>query len=290
MRSARVLGASLLIGALTLTACGGAEEGARPAESTPSGPQRIVSLSSTATEMLFAIGAGKQVVAVDEYSTFPAEAPKTKLSGFKPNAEAIIGYKPDLVVLSGDMDGIVAALGKVKIPVRIEAPAAKIEDSYAQLADLGSATGHSVEAAEVAKKMRERIDAAVAAAPKKQGVTYFHELTTDLDTVSAKSFLGQVYALFGLTNIADAADKQGTGYTRLSSEAVVKADPKLIFLGDSVGAAQSPATVAKRPGWAGLTAVRDDGVIALDDDLASRWGPRLPELVETVSAAVKRAG
>ncbi|GAB3686425.1 ABC transporter substrate-binding protein [Actinocorallia lasiicapitis] len=286
MRSLRVLGASLLVGALALTGCGG--EDPKPAQTTAAGPQRIVSLSPTATEMLYAIGAGPQVVAVDEYSTHPADAPRTKLSGFKPNAEAIAGYKPDLVVLSGDSDGIVQALGNLKIAVKVEPPAAKIEDSYAQIEELGQATGHADQAAEVTKGMRERIGKAVAAAPKKDGVTYFHELTTDLDTVSSKSFLGQVYGLFGLVNIADAADKQGAGYTKLSSEAVVKADPKLIFLADSVGAGQSAATVAKRPGWSGLTAVKSNGVIALNDDLASRWGPRLPELIETISAAVKQ--
>ncbi|GAB2867421.1 ABC transporter substrate-binding protein [Actinocorallia aurea] len=264
-------------------------EAANGSVTLPGPAARIVSLSPTTTEMLFAIGAGEQVVAVSDYSTFPEEAPRTDLSGFKPNAEAIAGYKPDLVVLSDDMDGIVAALGKLKIPVVLEPAATVLDDSYDQIADLGTATGRSAEAADVVKDMRDRIDAAVKAVPDGSGITYFHEVTTDLYTITSKTFLGQIYGLFGLENIADGADKQGTGYPQLSAEAVLKADPKLIFLADAKGAGQSAETVAGRAGWSGLTAVKSGGVVTLDDDIASRWGPRLPELIEDISEAVKKA-
>ncbi|WP_246053107.1 ABC transporter substrate-binding protein [Actinocorallia herbida] len=264
-------------------------EAANGTVTLPGPAERIVSLSPTTTEMLFAIGAGGQVVAVDDYSTYPEEAPRTDLSGFKPNAEAIAGYKPDLVVLSDDMDGIVGALGKLKIPVIQEPAATVLDDSYDQIADLGTATGKSAEATEVVETMRDRIDAAVKAVPDGSGLTYFHEVTTDLYTITSKTFMGQIYGLFGLENIADGADKQGTGYPQLSAEAVLKADPRLIFLADAKGAGQSAETVSERAGWSGLTAVKEDGVVALDDDIASRWGPRLPDLIEAVSAAVQKA-
>ena len=93
-------------------------------------PTRIVSLSPTATEDLFAIGAGKQVVAVDNQSNYPKNAPLTKLSGYTPNAEAIAGYKPDLVVVSFDGNHIVEALGKLKIPVLVEPTASTLADAY----------------------------------------------------------------------------------------------------------------------------------------------------------------
>ncbi len=106
-------------------------------------PERIVSLSPTATEMLFAIGAGGQVVAVDSNSNYPAEAPKTDLSAYQPNIEAIAGYKPDLVVYSDDPGELAAGLGKLSIPALQQPAATRLDDTYAQLDQLGRATGHA---------------------------------------------------------------------------------------------------------------------------------------------------
>ncbi|MCW2885704.1 MAG: periplasmic binding protein [Streptosporangiaceae bacterium] len=315
MRPARPLYAAMVLGALMLTGCGraGDTSAATPRPATPYGtpanapvtvqagngpvivpakPTRIVALSPTATEMLFAVGAGSQVVAVDDQSGYPANAPRTKLSGFKPNAEAVIGYRPDLVVLSNDTDGIVAALQKVKIPVLLEPSAVKLDDTYDQITDLGTATGHTAEAAKLTADMRRQIDATVRAtrkaAPATGGLTYYHELTNDLFTVTSKTFVGQVYALFGLRNVADAADKTGTGYPKLSQEALITSDPALIFLADTVCCGQSPQTVAGRPGWKDLSAVKHGRVVSLNDDIASRWGPRLVDLVKAIGAAVQK--
>ena len=115
--------------------------------STPTGkvrireqPKRIVSLSATTTETLFAIGAGRRVVAVDDLSNYPARAPRTKLSGYTPNAEAIAGYRPDLVIVRTD-SGLTEALGKLKIPVLVQPEAANLAGAYAQVTQLGRATG-----------------------------------------------------------------------------------------------------------------------------------------------------
>ncbi|MGH3389374.1 MAG: ABC transporter substrate-binding protein [Actinomadura sp.] len=304
MRPVRALCAAVVLGVMTLAGCGQSDApnttASRPPDAAvtvtagngavniPTTPKRIVVLSPTATEILFAIGAGTQVIAVDDQSTFPATAPKTKLSGFKPNAEAVIGYRPDLVVLSNDTDGIVKALEKVQIPVLLEPAAVKLDDAYDQIADLGAATRHVTEATKVADDMRRQIDATVKATPRGPGLTYYYELTNDLYTVTSKTFIGQVYGLFGVTNIADKADKQGSGYPQLSAEYLLKADPDMIFLADTKCCGQSAATVAKRPGWKDLTAVRDGGVVPLDDDIASRWGPRLVDLVKAVGAAVQK--
>ncbi|MGI8329101.1 ABC transporter substrate-binding protein [Actinomadura scrupuli] len=311
MRPARPLYAAMVLGALLLTGCG--RTGDTPATTShstpgsapvtvqaangpvtiPAKPGRIVALSPTATEILFAVGAGSQVVAVDDQSDHPAQAPRTKLSGFKPSAEAVIGYRPDLVVLSNDTDGIVAALGKVKIPVLLEPSAVKLDDTYDQITDLGAATGHVAEAATLSAGMRRQIDQTVratrAAAPAGGSLTYYHELTNDLFTATSKTFIGQVYGLFGLRNVADAADKAGTGYPKLSREALITSDPSLIFLADTVCCGQTPKTVAGRPGWQSLSAVKRGRVVALDDDIASRWGPRLVDLVKAIGAAVQQA-
>ncbi|GAA1552332.1 ABC transporter substrate-binding protein [Actinomadura kijaniata] len=306
MRPLRALGAALTGGALTLAAaCGGGSadrdtsapartvtvEAANGAVAIPATPRRIVSLSPTHTETLFAIGAGSQVVAVDDQSDHPAQAPRTKLSGFKPNAEAIIGYKPDLVVLSNDQDGIVAALQKVKVPVLVEPAATKLDEAYDQILDLGRATGRDADAKRVTDDMRNRIQQEVAAAkpPRSGRLSYYHELDQQFHTVTSKTFIGQLYGLFGLRNIADDADKQGSGYPQLSRESLLQDDPDLVFLADTQCCQQSPETVAKRPGWKDLKAVRNENVVALDDDVASRWGPRLPEFVKAIGGAVREA-
>ena len=129
-------------------------------------PVRIVSLSPSATEMLFAINAGPQVIAVDEQSNYPSTAPVTKLSGFTPNVEAIAAYRPDLVVAADDTGGLVHALSVLSIPTLIEPAARNLDDSYAQVEQLGEATSRQSEAQGLVKQMRSQITAAVATITK----------------------------------------------------------------------------------------------------------------------------
>jgi iron complex transport system substrate-binding protein len=250
-------------------------------------PERIVSLSPTATEMLFAIGAGGQVVAVDSNSNYPEEAPRTDLSAYQPNIEAIAGYKPDLVVYSDDPGELAAGLGKLGIPALQQPAATRLDDTYAQLDQLGRATGHQAEAAQLTATMRAEIEKITAAARPERPLTYYHELDKNLYTATSKTFIGQLYGLLGMENIADAADKEASGYPQLSAEYVIKADPDLIFLADTRCCGQSARTVAARDGWDQLTAVRSGGVVALDDDVASRWGPRVVDFLKTVAAKVQ---
>jgi cobalamin transport system substrate-binding protein len=255
-------------------------------------PTKIVSLSPSATEMLFAIGAGKQVAAVDDQSNFPADAPKTDLSGFKPNAEAIAAKSPDLVVLANDTNNIVSQLKTLKIPVYKASAATKIDDSYTQLTDLGKLTGHTDEAADVVKRMRDEIEKITKdLKPRTKKLTYYHELDQTFYTITSKTFIGSVYSLFGLENIADPADAGGAagGYPQLTAEAIVKANPDLIFLADTKCCKQNADTVKARAGWAELNAVKNNGVVPLDDDIASRWGPRVVDLIRAVAAAVAAA-
>jgi iron complex transport system substrate-binding protein len=252
-------------------------------------PQAVISLSPTATEMLYAIGAGAQVIAVDDQSNHPPEAPMTDLSGFTPNVEAISSYGPDLVVVADDPAGLTDALAPLGIPV-LSLPAATVfDDVYTQLEQLGVATGHVGEAAEVVAGMQAEVDEVVAGLPETATpLTYYHELDNTFFSVTSDTFIGQVYGLLGLQNIADAADPDGAagGYPQLNAEFIITEDPDLIFLADVKCCGESAETVAARPGWADMTAVSTGAVVELDDDVASRWGPRIVDLLGQVSEAV----
>ncbi|MEU0568629.1 ABC transporter substrate-binding protein [Nonomuraea sp. NPDC005983] len=252
-------------------------------------PERIVSLSAAHTETLFAIGAGPQVVAVDDQSNYPPEAPKTNLSGFKPNVEAIVAQKPDLVIVSNDIDKVVAELGKLKVPVLLEPAATKLDEAYDEITDLGAATGNQAKAGEVVATMKSSLEKLAAAAPKGKKLTYYHELDQTPYAATSSTFIGQIYGLFGLTNIADKAPDPAGGYPKLSAEFVAQADPDLIFLADTKCCQQSKETLAKRPGWKDLSAIKNDQVVQLDDDIASRWGPRVVDLAQTIGDAVGKA-
>ena len=301
----KVLVPLVLVLALVAAACGG--DGGRPEEAgptqgagfpvtldTPGGklvldqqPKRIVSLSPTATEMLFAIGAGGQVVAVDSNSNHPADAPRTDLSAYQPNLEAIAGYKPDLVVYSDDPGELKAGLDKLSIPVLQQPAATRLDDTYAQIDQLGRATGHTADAGRLTATMRKEIERIAGTSRPERPLTYYHELDKNLYTATSKTFIGQLYGQLGMKNIADAADKEATGYPQLSAEYVVKANPDLIFLADTKCCGQSARTVAARDGWKQITAVRSGGVVELDDDVASRWGPRVVDFLKTVAAKVE---
>ncbi len=248
-------------------------------------PERIVSLSGSTTEMLFAIGAGSQVVAVDSYSYYPPEAPVTDLSSFSPNIEAIASFDPDLVVVFYDPGDLLASLQALEIPTLMMRSANSLDDVWHQIEQLGIATGHRMEAAGLVSSMQQRIEEILAGVPE-VSFTYYYELDQNLYSATSATFIGQVLGLLGLENIADAADEQGYGYPQLSPEYIIDVDPDLIFLADTLCCGQNLETVAERPGWAALSAVANEAVVELNDDIASRWGPRIVDLLEVAASAV----
>ena len=253
-------------------------------------PERIVSLSPTATEDLFAIGAGDQVIAVDDQSDFPAVAPTTELSGFEPNVEAIAGYEPDLVVFAtepGDLGASLEALGITALQLDA-APTLAV--AFDQIEQLGLATGHAPEAETLVADLQAAVDELVAGADPSSGLSFYFELDDTFYSVTSKTFVGQLFELLGLRNIADAAGKGSGGYPQLSAEYIIEADPDLIFLADTECCGQTPETVAERPGWDGIAAVADGGVVPLDEDVAQRWGPRVVDLLDEIAAAAEAAG
>lgn len=254
-------------------------------------PRRIVSLSPTATESLFAIGAGPQVVAVDDQSDYPKTAHRSSLSGYTPNVEAIAAYRPDLVVVAYDPKGLSSALRRLGIAVLHHDGARTLKGAYQQIRQLGLVTGNAAQAERVVAGMRARIDRIVKAAREKASrLSVYHELTPDLYSATSNTFVGQVYRALGLRNIADAADSTGSGYPQLSAEYVVAASPDLIVLADTVCCGQSPATVAQRPGWHRISAVRTGSIVRIDDAIASRWGPRLVSFFRAMASALARLG
>ena len=286
----KILGPLLVV---VIAACGGAKASSAmsgvPAAAEPAGHERIVSISTVATEMLFAIDAGDRVVAVDSMSNYPAEAPTTDLSGYQPNVEAILGFAPDLVVLSYDPGDVVAGLEAAGVATLLQGAAYTLADTYDQITALGAITGDVDEAAALVAGMQsEMAELAASVQERNEPLSYYHELDDTLYTVTSSTFIGEVYALAGLVNAADAADPDGAswGYPQLSAEYLLDADPDLIFLADTRCCSQTAVTVAERPGWETLTAVINGTVIELDDDVASRWGPRIVDLLRVIVDSV----
>ena len=250
--------------------------------------QRIISLSPSATENLFAIGAGKQVIAVDDNSNFPANVPRTKLSSFNPSAEAIAKFKPDLVIIQKTATKsaqVSKQLRLLKIRTYIEKTPIGISDVYSEIQDLGKLTGKVA----AANKVIAAIKLARSAALKKVNsskLTFYHELDNSLYSATSSTFIGKVYADFGLRNIADAAAKADDGgYPQLQSEYVIAANPDIIFLADSQYG-ESAAKVGARTGWSTINAIKTGRVIELPADIPSRWGPRIADFYRLIADAI----
>ena len=255
-----------------------------PTEADPQGPQRIVSLSPMATEILFAIGAGDQVVAVDQFSYYPPEAPVTDLSGWAPNVEAVLSYEPDLVVIVNDANDLTAGLDAVGVGVHLSPAPEGLGRGYVSIIELGIAAGRLEEAQALVADLQSEINAALAAGPDVP-VRVYHELDNTYFSVSSNSFIGAVYTAMGAVNIADEADTEGYGYPQLTEEYIIEADPELIVITDQVG--YTVDDVADRPGWGEVSAVRNGNIVMVVADTASRWGPRLPQFITAVAEALQ---
>ena len=293
----RILIGSLVALTSLFAACGGdttdssaSVETEAPTSNQADGeaPQRIVSLSPTHTEILFAVGAGDQVVAVDSMSNYPAEsaAVLTEISAYEPNVEAISALEPDLVVIGDDFSGLAEQLSAIGVASWVSPAPLDLDEAYQQINDLGKVVGHADEAQSLTQKMQDEIAGIVSEieAPATP-VTYYHELDDTYYSVTGNTFIGSIYELFGMRNIADATEGD-TDYPQLSAEFIVSQDPNVIFLADVNCCGATAETVAARPGWSGLSAVAAGNIVAIDDDIASRWGPRLVEFVQAVATGL----
>jgi len=268
-------------------------------------PSCVVSMSPTATETLYAIGAASQVKAVDRDSNYPVgKLPKTRIDALNPSVEAVSGVcpkvkgktvKPDLVVISYDANNIKANLTALGITVVEQDAAVSLADAQAQIRQLGTLTGRAATANQVATALGKHVNAAVASVKaaasrlkvRASTISIYYELDPTLYSITSDTFVGALLHQMGVTNIADAVAQQSDyGYPQLSREYVISASPKVIFLADTKCCSIKASTVAARTGFASVAAVKYRHVIALDDDVASRWGPRLGLLTDQLAQAI----
>lgn len=250
-------------------------------------PQRMVVLSPGHVEILFAIGAGDQVVAVDLNSNFPPEAAaiEPQLSGFEPSVEAIVDVDPDLVIVSFNADSIVETLDGLGIPVffdDIDTEITSIEGVFASIEELGRATGHTAEAGSLVAQLEERVDAVVqAVADVESGPRIYHELDTfeGFNSASPMSFVGDLYDKLKAQNIV--RPDEGP-FPTLSAEAIIERNPAVILLADA-GFGQTPDVVSARPGWDTIDAIANGRVHAVNPDIYSRPGPRIVDALEELA-------
>ena len=304
----------LLAGTLLFAACGADPDTSKPATTEPAvaettapadttaaaegdaasekkmAAERIVSLSATATEMLYALGAEDQIVAVDNFSNYPQAAADfaTKIDAFEPSVEAIAELDPTVVLLTYDPGDLQAQLEKLGIKVWIGAAAATLDDSYAQITELGDLTAKADEASALVESMKSEIESTITSMELPDApVSYYYELDNTFYSLTSNTFIGQLMSRFMLQNIADTAEA-GNDYPQLSAESIVSSNPQMSFLADTKCCEQTAETVAARAGWDVIDAVKNGNVVELDDDIASRWGPRVVDLVKVVAEAVTK--
>lgn len=248
-------------------------------------PKRIVSLSPAATEILYALGAGDRVVGSDKFSNYPEAALKTpKLDYSKPDPEAALALNPDLVIMATRQEEQVQQFRDLKMTVLFFEEAATVEGVYDSITLLGQLTGHDDQAAQLVAGMRQRVTAMTSKVTDvTRGPRVFYELTTDLYTAGPDTFIGSMLGLLKAQNIAAGATSD---FPQLTAEAVIAADPEVILLADAEFQAQNADTVLSRPGWANVSAVKSRRVVGIDDDIASRPGPRIVEAMEIVAKAL----
>ncbi len=248
-------------------------------------PQRIVSVAPTPTEILFAVGAGSQVVGVDDYSDYPAAAANlTKVGSYTLNTEAIVALHPNLIVASDLVPRLqLDQLSSQGIPYVIFADRT-VEDVFGTIRLAGVITGHAQEADDLATNLSARVDAITA----KTLATNITKPTLYIEyypmfTYGPGSFGDDLIRLAGATNIAHNATSE---YPQITNEFVIAQDPQIIVYTSGVMSQTTNLTIASRPGWENMTAVKDNQIYSIDDNLISRYGPRIVDGLEQLAAIV----
>jgi iron complex transport system substrate-binding protein len=255
--------------------------------SLPGPAQTVVSLAPSNTEILFAVGAGAQVVGRDMFSDYPAEALAVQDIGGSMgeyDLEAIVALQPDLVLAQAggfNPPELIAALEELDLTVYALPNPATLEEMFANLETVGTLTGHAQEAAGLVASLQARlaaVDAAVAPLSARPSVYYELDASNPAApyTAGPGSFVDLLIARAGGSNIG--AELEGQWAT-ISVEQLLVADPAIILLGDAAYG-ETPEKVAARPGWETLSAVQTGQIHAFDDNLVSRPGPRLVDGLE----------
>ena len=238
-----------------------------------SSPKRIISLSPSITEILFEIGSGNQVIAVDNLSNYPNEAPISNISAYDPNVEAISLLNPDLVILSYNIKNLKAALKKIGIEtIYLPAPL-NFEDILDQIDYLGLQTGNEDKAKKLISKMKNRMKTLQKLRENEKATKIYHEIDPNYYSPSKFSFIGDIYQKLNYKNVADKADISNLGYPKLSPELIISENPDLIVLPGKDN--KYVEKVKLRPGWGYIEAVKKNNFLLTNNDIASRWGPRI---------------
>lgn len=247
-------------------------------------PERIISLSPGATEILYAIEAGNRVVATDAFSDYPDAAKSTpKIAYSNPNPEATLALRPDLVIMATRQEQFIAQFRGLGMTVYLAKEPESLDGVYTQITTFGQLTGRTTEATKVIADMRKEIDAVTASiSGVQQGPRVFFELDSTLYTAAPNTFIGAMLTLLKARNVAEGATTQ---FPQLSSEAVIASNPEVVLLADHAFG-QSLETVAARPGWAGVAAVTNKRVYAIDPNTTNRPGPRLAQGIRALGQAL----
>lgn len=247
--------------------------------------ERIICLSPGNTEIFYAIGAGRSVIATDQFSDYPAEAKALpKIDYSNPSVESIVALKPDLVIAATRQKELVPAFEQAGLKVLLLEEPDSVDGVLQRVTLQGAISNRPTEAAALVTDMQGKIKAVT---DKVAGVTsgprVYHELDPGLFSVAPNSFIGDMYTRLKARNIAQGASG---AFPQLSAEAIIAADPEVIVLTDAKYPGGTPDDVKKRSGWSAISAVRSNRLYALDGDLVSRPGPRIVEGFQQIAKAL----
>jgi iron complex transport system substrate-binding protein len=255
-------------------------------------PVRIVSLAPSITEVLFAVGAGPQVVGLTKYCNYPPDAAQGReiVGGFSAKSlsvEKIISLKPDLVVAGGATHKPISeALEAAGVAVFNLEPK-DFAGVYADILTAGALTDNRAQAEKVVAGMKARIEKVAAAAagiPQDQRAKVFYEVWDEpLMTAGPGTFIGQVIQIAGGVNIYADVKEQ---YPVVSTETVVERNPDVILGPSSHGEGMTGEKIGARAGWKGIKAVQNGRVVIIDGDIISRASPRLADALEAVARGI----
>jgi iron complex transport system substrate-binding protein len=247
----------------------------------PKAPQRIVSLSSSNTEILFSLGLESRVVAIDQYSNYPPAAKsKPTVGGFaNPDLEKIVAQEPDLILgASIHVKAILPELERRGLKAVITDPKS-VSGVLDSIRLVGKITGQQKEADAIVAGMQARIDSVQAAVKGATPVRLFYEISPQLHTAGSGTFVNDVLQMAGGANIAA---NTGKDWPQLNQESLLLADPEVILIADQP-ADMTPEIVSARPGWSQVSAVKNKRIVVINDELTSRPGPRVVDGLELVA-------
>jgi iron complex transport system substrate-binding protein len=253
-------------------------------------PARIISLIPAVTEMLFAIGAGPQVVGVSSYDTYPPEASTRPKVGalVDPDFERILTLKPDLVVVYGTQADLITRLGRVNIPI-FNYQHAGLADIATTIRTLGARVGRADEANRLAATIERDLEATrrrVAGRPRPKTVLLFGREPGSLRSLYASGGYGFMHDMLETAGGADIFDDLKKQSVQTSAEMLLSRSPEVIIEVHPAGEWTSARITAETRIWKGLPslpAVKNDRVYILADDRLNTPGPRVAEAVRLLA-------